>query len=419
MNPALSASGRAVNLEDEAFAERLPLETFAFLRRHAPVYWYEWSHGRGFWCITRYHDIVAVLRDHETFSSASGANLEDWDRAQALCRRSMLETDPPRHTELRKLVSAAFSPRAVSSYESWIRPLVQQLIEETFARGGTFDALHAFAAPLPIRVIARLLGVPEADTPWLVEVSDRLMGNTDPDLSPISPYDPSSERWHLYPFRHEAALELFEYGHWLAEQRRSDPRDDLVTRLVFARLGDRPLTTAEFDNMFLLLVVAGNETTRQALAHALVAFAAFPDEAARLQQHPALLPTAVEEVLRWATPVLHFRRTARQDTELHGQRIAAGDRVVVWFISGNRDETVFPEPDRFLVDRSPNDHLTFGRTGIHFCLGTHLAKMELRIALEALLPYLTAYELAESPPRIRSNFTNGYKRLMVTVRPVQ
>ncbi len=405
-----------IDLEEDAFAERIPHETFAYLRREAPVYWYEWSHGRGFWCITRYHDIVDVLRNHETFTSEWGANLEDWSTEQALARRSMLETDPPRHTALRKLVSAAFSPRAVASYEPLIRSILRELIERTFARGGTFDALAEFAAPLPIRVIAKLLGVPEADTPWLVEVTDRLMGNTDPELSSLSPYDEASERYRLYPFRHEAALELFEYGHWLAERKRREPQDDLVTRLVFAQVGERPLSTAEFDNMFLLLVVAGNETTRQALAHGLVAFATHPGEAQRLQQHPHLLPSAVEEVLRWATPVLHFRRTARHTVELHGRTIQAGDRVVVWFISGNYDETVFADPYDFRIDRSPNDHLTFGRTGIHFCLGTHLAKAELRIAFELLAPYLSAYELAEQPPRIRSNFTNGYKRLLVTVQ---
>jgi cytochrome P450 len=405
-----------INLEDDAFAEGIPFETFAYLRHEAPVYWYAWPHGRGYWCITRYQDIVAILRDHETFTSEWGANLEDWNLLQALCRRSMLETDPPRHTQLRKLVSAAFSPRAVSGLESLIRSIVDPLVRQTFAQGGSFDALSSFAAPLPIRVVARMLGVPEADTPWLIEITDRLMGNTDPDLSTISPYDEASARYCLYPFRHEAALELFEYGHWLAEQRRREPRDDLVTRLVQARIDDRPLTTAEFENMFLLLVVAGNETTRQALAHGLVAFAEFPQEARRLQENPNLLPAAVEEVLRWATPVLHFRRTARRNVEFQGTPIAAGDRVVVWFISGNRDESVFHDPDRFQIDRSPNEHLTFGRTGIHFCLGTHLAKAELRIAFEALLPYLTRYELVERPPRIRSNFTNGYKRLEIRVK---
>jgi cytochrome P450 len=404
-----------INLEEDAFAAGIPFEIFAYLRREAPVYWYEWPHGRGYWCITRYHDIVAILRDHETFTSEWGANLEDWDRLQAVCRRSMLETDPPRHTQLRKLVSAAFSPRAVSELEPLIRSIVEELVQRTFARGGSFDALSDFAAPLPIRVIARMLGVPEGDTPWLVEVTDRLMGNTDPELSSISPYDETSNQYCLYPFRHPAALELFEYGHWLAEQRRQQPSNDLVSKLVFAQIDGRPLTTAEFDNMFLLLVVAGNETTRQAIAHGLVAFADFPDEARRLQANPVLLPSAVDEVLRWATPVLHFRRTARRDTEFEGHHIAAGDRVVVWFISGNFDETVFAEPHQFLVDRSPNDHLTFGRAGIHFCLGTHLAKAELRIVLEMLLPYLTRYELVERPTRIRSNFANGFKRLPVRV----
>lgn len=403
-----------INLENDAFVEGVPHDTFALLRRVAPVYWYDWKLGKGFWCITKYADIVAVLKDWRTFTSELGANLEDLDEEQIEVRRSMLETDPPRHTRLRNLVSKEFSPRAVAQYEPLVRDLARGILEHAFSEV-EFDFVEEVAAQLPIRVLARILGVPEEDTPKLVAWGDQMIGNTDPDMTHVLWDSAESEKYRLYPFRSPAALELFEYGHWLAAERRREPRSDLVTKLLFAEIDGDRLTEREFDNMFLLLVVAGNETTRQAIAHGLQAFVEHPDQIQRLQANPDLMPTAVEEILRWASPVLHFRRTATCDAELRGQTIRRGDKVVVWFVSGNRDEEVFEDPFRFDIGRTPNEHMAFGKGGVHLCLGAFLARLEIRVMFEELLPRLHTIQLSGKPTRMRTNFTNGLKHMPVRI----
>jgi cytochrome P450 len=242
-----------------------------------------------------------------------------------------------------------------------------------------------------------------------------MIGSTDPTMSDMSYEHPDSDRYRLLPFRSPAAVELWRYGHGIAAARRSEPRDDLVTKLVEAEIDGERLTSREFDVMFLLLVVAGNETTRQAIAHGMQAFMEHPEELERLRDDPALMPTAVDEIIRWATPVLHFRRTATRDVELRGRTISEGDKVVVWYISANRDELVFDDPYRFDVGRRPNDHVSFGRGGPHFCLGAHLAKLEVKVMFEELLPRLESIEPAGPAERIRTNFTNAFKSMPVRV----
>jgi len=405
-----------VDLENDVFAERVPHETFALLRREAPVYWYEWKLGRGFWCVTKHADLVAVHKDTETFSSEVGATaLEDLDAEQIEARKSMLDTDPPRHTRLRSLVSEPFTPRVVRGYEAALRELTRAVLDRALPLG-EFDFIEEIAKQLPIRVLARLLGVPETDTDKLIEWGDRCIGNTDPELADVLHDSPESERYRLLPFRSPAALELFEYGHWLAGQRRADPRDDLVSRLVHAEIDGEKLSEREFDTMFLLLVVAGNETTRQAIAHGMKALIEHRDQWRRLEEEPELLwRTGADEILRWATPVLHFRRTATRDVELRGTRIRAGDKVVVWYISANFDEDVFDDPYRFDVGRSPNRHVVFGGGGPHYCLGAHLAKLEVQVMFDMLLPRLADAELTGPAERMRTNFTNAFKRMPVRV----
>lgn len=403
-----------VNLDDDAFVDGVPHETFALLRRVAPVHWCEWKGGKGYWSITKYADIVAILRDWRHFTSEHGANLEDWDSDQAIARRSMLETDPPRHTRLRKIVSMEFSPRSVAQYEPFVREIARDILNRAL-REVEFDFIEQVAAQLPMRVLARILGLPDEDTAKLIAWGDEMMGNTDPEMTHVPLYSEESDRYRLYPFRSPAALKVFEYGRWLREQRLKEPKNDLLTKLVFADFDGRPLADWEFDNMFVLLVVAGNETTRQAIAHGLEAFNLHPDQIKRLQCDPSLMPTAVEEILRWASPILHFRRTAREDVEIRGEKIRAGDKVVLWFISGNRDEEVFPDPFRFDVGRTPNEHLTFGKGGVHHCLGAFLARLEVRVMYEELLPYLDKVSLTGRPVRMRSNFTNGIRHMPVRV----
>jgi len=406
-----------LSLDNDAFVERVPHETFALLRREAPVWWYDWPGGRGFWCVTKHADVVAVSRDTKTFSSAQGANLEDLDEEMRVARQSMLETDPPRHTRLRGLVGPPFTPRAVKAYEVALRELTRTILDRALALG-EFDFIEEVAKELPIRVLARLLGVPESDTDALIDWGDRMIMNTDPDVADVLHDSPESEAYRLVPFRSPAALELFEYGHAVAAERRAEPRDDLVSKLVHTEIDGERLTEQEFDTMFLLLVVAGNETTRQAIAHGMHALVEYPDQWARMLNDPELArQTGADEILRWSSPVLHFRRTATVDTEIRGQPIAAGEKVVVWYVSANFDEEVFDEPLRFDAGRAPNRHITFGGGGPHYCLGAHLAKLEVQILFGELLPRIRDLELTATPERMRSNFTNALKRMPVRVTP--
>jgi cytochrome P450 len=405
-----------VSLENDGFAERVPHETFALLRHEAPVWWYDWPHGQGFWCVTRHADVVAVSRDTKTFTSEMGANLEDLDEEQRAARQSMLETDPPRHTRLRGLVGPPFTPRAVKAYEVALRELTGAVLDRALPLG-EFDFIEEIAKQLPIRVLARLLGAPDADTEPLIAWGDRMIGNTDPELADVLHDSPESERYRMLPFRSPAALELFEYGHRLAAELRSDPQDDLISKLVHAEIEGERLTEREFDTMFLILVVAGNETTGQAIAHGMLALVEHPEEWRRLREDPDLVWTAgADEILRWSSPVLHFRRTATRDVELGGQTIREGDKVVVWYVSANFDEQVFEEPLRLDVGRRPNPHVTFGGGGPHFCLGAHLARLEVQVMFDMLLPRLAELALTAPPERMRTNFTNALKRMPVRVK---
>jgi cytochrome P450 len=405
-----------VDLENDVFAQRIPHETFALLRREAPVHWYDWKGGKGFWCVTKHADLVDVHKDTETYSSEVGATaLEDLDEEQIEARKSMLDMDPPRHSRLRGLVSQPFTPRTVRTYEEALRQLTQVVLDRALPLG-EFDFIEEIAKELPIRVLARLLGVPEADTGKLIEWGDGCIGNTDPELTQVLHDSPESERYRLVPFRSPTALDIFDYGHWLAEQRREDPRDDLVSKLVHAEVDGEKLTKQEFDTMFLLLVVAGNETTRQAIAHGMSALMEHRDQWRRLEEEPEQLwRTGADEMLRWATPVLHFRRTATRDVELRGRRIHEGDKVVVWYISANFDEEVFHDPYRFDVGRSPNRHVVFGGGGPHYCLGAHLAKLEVQVMFDMLLPRIADMEPTGPVERMRTNFTNALKRMPVRV----
>jgi len=243
-----------------------------------------------------------------------------------------------------------------------------------------------------------------------------MIGNTDPDLGGLHPASPESAKYRLYPFRSPYAMELYNYGHEIARERREHPTDDLVSKLVTWEDEDgRRLSEREFDTMFLLLVVAGNETTRQSIAHGMLALIEHPEAMERLRDDLSLMPTATDEIMRWASPVLHFRRTATADTELRGVPIREGDKVVTWLISGNFDEEQFADPLRFDIQRKPNNHVTFGRGGPHFCLGAHLAKLETRVMFEELLPRLASIELTGPARRMHSNFTNAYKSMPVRV----
>jgi len=408
-----------VDLTDlDRWVEGVPLDWFALLRREAPAFWQDERAGRGFWSITRYDDVVAASKDYETFSSeVGGTSLMDLTPEQVESRKSMLDTDPPRHTRLRNIVNKGFTPRAVNAYEERIRRLFRELLEEAFARG-ELDFTEDVAVELPMRILCELMGTPVEDRRYLVDLGNRMLGNTDPDMAgeEYVAGEADLSRYAHLPFSSPAALEMFDYADRLGAERRREPRDDLTTKLIEAEIDGDRLSEHEFKLFFLLLTTAGNETTRHAMSNGLQALLQHPEERDRLVADPSLIPTAVDEILRWAPSLHHFRRTATRDVELHGETIREGDKVVLWFVSGNRDETRFPEASRFDAGRSPNKHLAFGLGGPHFCLGSHLARLELRVWLEEMLPWLPRIELAGPPGRLRSNFFHGIKSLPVRLR---
>jgi cytochrome P450 len=403
-----------IDLSDhDAFVEAVPHAAFAQLRAEDPVHWNpEPDGGPGFWAVTRYEDIRAVHRDVQTYSSEiGGTSLEDLDAEQIEARKSMIDMDPPRHDELRGLIARRFTPKAVNVWEDQVRAVATEVLDAALPRG-EFDFVAEISSEIPMQVFAEILGVPHEERRVIVEIGDRLLGNQDPEYR-VEP-DPAHRN---LPFSSPAALEMFAFGRALAKQRREHPREDIITQLAF-----EPLTQREFDTYFLLLAAAGNETTRHTITHGLLALLEHPDELDKLRRagdDDALRRSAAEEMLRWATPVHHFRRTATVDTELHGTAIAAGDKVTTWFVSGNRDEDVFDEPDRFDITRTPNRHMAFGPGGIHHCMGAHLARLEIRIAFEELLRRVDAIELTGPPERLRSNFFNGVKRMPVKVSGVR
>ncbi|MEY4981146.1 MAG: hypothetical protein RL174_484 [Actinomycetota bacterium] len=407
----------SINLSDlDLFEKGAPWETFAALRKEAPIHWSEEeAPNHGFWSVTGYHDIVKVLRDPETFTSQRFTNLEEVDAEQEEARRSLLETDGARHRALRRLLQGQFTPQAVGVYETFLRGLTATTLDNAFAKG-SFDFVDEVAADFPIQVLAKLLDVPESDTGQLIDWGNRMVGFDDPEHADILISDPESEKYRLVPFRSPAALEVFAYGDELARQRKGKDGKDLVSVLVNSPMSDGiPLTERDFHTNFLLLVVAGNETTRHTITHTMNNLMNNPDQLAYLQENPDMIPWAVEEFLRYASPVYHFRRTATKDTELNGTQIRAGQKVVTWFASGNRDEAVFENPNKMDVTRNPNEHMTFGRGGPHMCLGNALARIELRVMFEDLIGRISSMERTADIDFLRSNFVHGIKRMPVKV----
>ena len=400
-----------INLVDADTYQRggAPHDQFAWLRQHAPVYWHddggapEWP---GFWAVTRHADVGHVSRHADTFSSTRRLALfaETPEAEIDLQRLMMLNMDPPQHTRQRAFVNRGFTPRLIGRLAKHIREICDTLIDEVVPRG-TADFVTDVAAQLPLHVICELVGAPPQDRAWIFEMSNKLVGFDDPE------------------FRHspeegmQAAAEIYAYAGELAERRREQPADDIVTRLLQPNDAGEVLTTDEFDLFFLLLTVAGNETTRNAASGGMLAFFEHPAQWRRLLDDAGLVPTAAEEIVRWVSPVNLFRRTATCDTEIGGQAIAEGDKVVVFYASANRDESVFADPQVFDIGRDPNPHVGFGGGGPHFCLGRHLAALELRVLLQTLAERMPDIEPDGEVSRLRSNFLNGIKHMPVRFTP--
>jgi len=391
----------------DTFVVGVPHDAFAWLRVHEPVSRRSEPHGPGFWAVTRYEDVVAVSRDPELFSSWRGsaliAELPPGDLAAM--RMQLIHMDPPEHTKLRQIVNKAFTPRMIATLKDHVEQLTKAIVDGV-APKGECDFVTEVAAELPLQVIAETLGVPAGDRWKLFEWSNRLIGMEDPEYGSDSLPDARTAA-------QVALMEMFQYAHDLAAEKRAKPAGDLCSVLVHAEVDGERLTDIEFNMFFFLLVIAGNETTRNLISAGMQALCEHPEQRARLLADRALLPTAVEELLRWVTPVMQFRRTAMRDTELSGRRIVEGDKVVLYYGSANRDEAVFgPTAGELDVGRAPNNHLAFG-FGTHFCLGASLARLEIRVMFDELLRRLPDLEPAGPVERLRSNFINGVKHFPV------
>jgi cholest-4-en-3-one 26-monooxygenase len=396
-----------INLLEDTWADRVPHDMFEVLRKEAPVFRHtEDDGGPGFWVLTKHEDVVAVSRDVKTFSSELGGTFIDdqTDEALSQMRLSILNMDPPKHNWYRKIVSKGFTPRMVEGLLGAIEKRAARIVDDVVDRGEC-EFVEDVAAKLPLEMICEMIGLPEADWPRMFELSNKLVGWDDPD------YQTSEEEGQV------AAAEIFGYCDAMAAERRANPRDDIMSALVHAELDGEKLSDLDLDLFFVTLVVAGNETTRNLITHSMHALIENPAEIARLRADPSLWPAAVEEMLRWGCSIHNFRRTTTVDTRIRDVDIAAGDKVVMYYMSANHDEDVFDDPYRFDVGRTPNEHVTFGGGGVHFCLGANLARAEIRAMMRQLVERLDAPEFDGPVRRLRSDFVNGVKEMRVRWRP--
>ncbi len=406
--------------DPEVFARGMPWAGFARLREEAPVCWHEepavgdWPAGKGFWAVTRWEDIRVVGRAARLFSSRLGATQVRDPAPEDLgfWQEMLLNTDPPEHTRLRRIVGVAFTGKEIARHEPVIRERSRRLIDEVIEAGGC-DFAEDIGARLPLLTIADLMGIPPDDAHLLSEWTDRVIGYQDPELAGAQegaggpPVNPRSR---------EGLADMFEYARALREAKRTKPSDDLMSLLANGEVDGESLSVTEFETFFFLFTIAGNDTTHSALPGGLLALLEHPGELARLRADPSLLPGAVEECLRFAPPVIHFRRTAAEDTAVAGQPIAAGDKVVVFYSAANRDPAAFPEPDRFDITRTPNPHMAFG-SGPHSCIAAGLARTQIRILWEEFLWRVGDITLDGPGSRLGSNFINATKSLPIRFGP--
>ncbi len=387
-----------------------PHDIWTRLRRDAPVYWWEHTDGLPFWAVTKHADIVTIGKRPDVFLNGPRLTIQHLpERPPADIPPTLIQLDPPKHGTFRQLVSKRFTPRALARMHEDIerigREIVQALTEEGDA--GECDFVQRVSAPLPIAVIAWMLGVPREDWNLLFDWTNRIIGAGDPEYqTPGKTPDETAMA---------TMTELFFYFSKLVEEKKRNPADDLITLFTQARVDGELLAPMDVLAWCLIIVVAGNETTRNAMTGGMLAFIQHQDQLRALQRAPALLPKAVEEVVRWSTPIIHFARTAAEDFELRGQRIRKGEALALFYPSANRDEEVFADPFTFRIDRHPNRHLGFG-VGEHFCLGAHVARLEIAIAYKYLLPHLEEVELVGPVERLHSSLVGGVKHLPIRYR---
>jgi cholest-4-en-3-one 26-monooxygenase len=394
-------------IDPDTFADGLPLEQFALMRDSAPVFWHDQpgSWGEGFWVVTRHADVQEVSRQPEVFSSHErGALLhtgaeQDEEAALEMTRMLMLNMDPPEHSDYRNIVQRAFTPRTIRNLEARLVEFANDIVDRALAKGEG-DFVRDIAAEMPLLAICELIGVPAEDRGKIFDLSNRLIGFDDPEFR-TSPDDAQV-----------AAAEMYLYADGIADARRACPADDIASKLLAAEVDGDALTQEQFDVFFLLLSVAGNETTRNAISHGMQAFFEHPDQW-ELFKKERPLDSAVEEIIRWGTPVMQFQRTALSDYELNGQTIKKGDRVAIYYSAANRDETALDSPDEFDITRADNEHIAFGGGGPHFCLGANLARAEIRIMFDVIADRMPDIRPVGPPRALRSMFINGIKEIPV------
>lgn len=400
-----------INLLDmDEFVQGHHHDWFATLRAEAPLYFQDEPDGPGFYNVVTHADLVTVNRDTATYSSQLGGTLlndppPEFDTRGIL----MLDSDAPTHTRYRRLVNKGFTPRMIGLIEQHLTHRSELIVDRVIEKGEC-EFVTDLAAELPLQAIAEIMGVPQEERHLLFDWSNRMVGANDPEYNEATTEENNDA--------HNAAMELYAYSNQLAASRREDPRDDIVTKLINAEIDGDRLSELEFDMFMLLLAVAGNETTRNATAHGMNVLLAHPDQYTELVNDRSLLPNAIEEILRWASPVMNFRRTTTTDTVLQGFHLPAGSKVVMWHISANRDEAVFEDPFRFDIHRAnAADHIAFGGGGAHYCLGANLARAELRIIFNEILDRMPDMTAAGPAEALRSNFIGGIKHLPVQFTP--
>ncbi|PWE30709.1 cytochrome P450 [Pararhodobacter marinus] len=409
-----SDDGHADLTSHDTFVNGPPHNTFARMRAEDPMAWTDWEAGEGFWSVTRHADILSLNRQTDLLSSARGIRMEDQTYEEYLARRTFQETDPPEHTRTRMKVMKAFSPRVVAGFEGQIRDLCDTILDQALQHD-TFDATKLIARQLPMLMLGRIIGTPDEDLPWLVEKGDALIANTDPDFTEHVLDRMTTDEYRLMPFNSPAGAELYNYAKDLMASKAARGDAEGVLHLILQPdENGEVISETEFRNFFCLLVAAGNDTTRYSIAAGIQAMAHQPELLGQMQSG-AVDDTMADEIIRWATPALYFRRTATRDFDMHGKTVKAGDKVLYWFASGNRDEAAFDDPFRVDLARKPNKHLSFGQGGPHLCLGMHLARLEVRVLFQELARRITTVEPAGEQKFLRSNFVGGIKELPVRV----
>jgi cholest-4-en-3-one 26-monooxygenase len=386
-----------------------PHAEWALLRREAPIYYYQRPNVDPFWAVTRHADIVNISRQPALFKSIQrlfvAVNEPNSPPPDEAILRQLLNMNPPEHGAYRGVVNRRFTPRTVQQLTAGIERITTEVLDDIVGRGEC-DFVTEVSAKLPLAVIAEMFGIPRADWPLMFRLSNEMIGPSDPEYAGESTITETVER---------ARMEFFQYFNGLVEDRRKNPRDDLSSALANGQVNGEQLPIFELLSYFALMIIAGNETTRNATTGGLYAFIDNPDQWARLKRDPALVPKAVEEIVRWTSPVIQFTRKATEDTDLAGQKIREGDEVALFYPSANRDESVFAAPNKFDIGRYPNQHIAFG-IGEHFCLGANLARLELQVMFRQLAERVDAVELTGPIQRMRSSFVGGIKHMPVRIK---